>query len=208
MFLMIILCVMIIDLLIPFAIALPYKGYSHLKTVMSVLGCKESPLGWVYNVWMIISGCTIAIFSYILYNYYYNEQAGLSFLLFILLFTYGIGDEVISGIFPLNEKKDDKNLSTKIHGFGSVIGFIALLFAPLILAIIQFEINMWCLGLYSLVFFLLGLISFVFFVLSDKPKFQNTIFALEGLWQRLICFFMYCPFIIWIIVEYELINLL
>ena len=195
---MIILCVLIMDLLIPFAIALPYKGYSHLKSVMSVLGCKASPLRFVYNIWMIISGCTIAIFGYLLWNYYHNTQAGLAITLFILLFLYGIGDEVISGIFPLNEKKDDVTVSTRIHGIGSVIGFIALQFAPLILAIIQFEEDMWHLGFFSIAFFLLSLIVFAFFVMGDKPKFQNTVFALEGLWQRVLCCLMYAPFIIWI----------
>ncbi|WP_326907805.1 DUF998 domain-containing protein [Sedimentibacter sp. MB31-C6] len=199
MFLIIVLCVMIVDLLIPFAIALPYKGYSHLKTVMSVLGCKASPLGWVYNIWMIISGCTIAVFGYILFTYYYNEQAGLAIVLFTLLFIYGIGDEVISGIFPLNEKKDDVTVSTKIHGVGSVIGFITLLFAPLILAIIQFNVGVWYLGFSSVIFFLLSLIAFTFFVMGDNPKFQNKVFALEGLWQRVLCCLMYAPFIIWII---------
>ncbi|WP_132247946.1 DUF998 domain-containing protein [Marinisporobacter balticus] len=196
---MIVVCVMIVDLLIPFLIALPYKGYSHLKTVMSVLGCKASPWGMIYNIWMIVSGCTIAIFGYMLYSYYHNEQAELAIVLFILLLIYGIGDEVISGIFPLNEKEDDVTVSTKIHGFGSVIGFIALQFAPLILAIIQFKEDMWYFGFSSIAFFLLSLIAFAFFVMGDKPKFQNTVFALEGLWQRVLCCLMYAPFIIWVI---------
>jgi hypothetical protein len=199
MFWIIVLCAMIIDLLMPFAIALPYKGYNHLKTVMSVLGCKTSPLRLVYNIWMIFSGCIIAIFGYMLWDYYHNTQAGLAIMLFILLLFYGIGDEVISGIFPVSEKKDDGTVSAKIHGIGSVIGFIALQFAPLILAIIQFRENVWYLGFSSMVFFLLSLIAFTFFVMGDKPKFKNTVFALEGLWQRVLCCLMYTPFIIWII---------
>lgn len=199
MFWMVVLCVMIVDLLIPFVIALPYKGYSHLNTVMSVLGSKTSPLGLFYNIWMMISGCTIAIFGYMLYSYYNNEQEELAIILFILLLIYGIGDEVISGIFPLNEKEDGMAVSNKIHGAGSVIGFVALQFSPLILAIIQFKEDMWYFGFSSIVFFLLSLIAFVIFVMGANPKFQNTVFAFEGLWQRILCGLMYAPFIIWIL---------
>lgn len=49
MFLMFVLIVMLIDLLIPFLIAIPYKNYNYTQTVMSVLGCKQSPLGTLYN---------------------------------------------------------------------------------------------------------------------------------------------------------------
>ncbi|WP_242852008.1 hypothetical protein [Clostridium botulinum] len=59
-----ILIVMIIDLLIPFLIAIPYKGYSHSKMVMSILGCKASPLGEIYNIWLILSGCVVTLLGY------------------------------------------------------------------------------------------------------------------------------------------------
>lgn len=38
------LLIMIIDLLVPFIIAIPYQWYSHSKMVMGLLGYKESPL--------------------------------------------------------------------------------------------------------------------------------------------------------------------
>lgn len=194
-----ILAIMIIDLLIPFIIAIPYKGYSHSQTVMSVLGCKESPLGWVYNIWMIISGCVITLLGYTTFSIYSKSSSKLALILMILLVLYGIGDEVISGIFPVNEKKEEITVSSKIHGIGSVIGFIALQFAPLILAILEFKEEQILLGVSSIIFFVLSLIAFTFFIMGDKPKFKNTILALEGLWQRVLCLLMYTPFMIWII---------
>ncbi|WP_053957177.1 DUF998 domain-containing protein [Inediibacterium massiliense] len=199
MFLTLILAVMLVDLLIPFFIAIPYKKYSHTQTVMSVLGCKASPLGRFYNVWMVVSGCTLTLFGYFIFDYYHENQYGLAVTLLVSFILYGIGDEVISGFFPLNEKKEDVTLSSKIHGIGSVVGFIALQFAPMILGILQFKNNQVTFGIYSIIFFILSLIAFIFFIIGEHSKFKNTIFALAGLWQRAMCALIYAPFIIWII---------
>lgn len=45
----------------------------------------------------------------------------------------------------------------------------------------------------SLVCFILAVIFFTLFIMADKPNFQNTIIAYEGLWQRLSLMFMYIP---------------
>lgn len=191
--------VLLMDLLFPFIIAIPYKGYSHKKTVMSMLGTKKSPLGWLYNLWMVISGFVMIYFGYVLFSYYNSIEHSLALALLILFFLYGIGDEIISGLFTLNENNEEVTLSSNIHGIGSALGFISLQFAPLVLALLQFESKETLLGISSVIFFILSLISFAFFALGEKPKFQNTFLSLEGLWQRLALLFMYCPFIIWIL---------
>lgn len=190
---------MIADLLIPFFVAIPYQGYCHRTTVMSVLGCKNSPLRWFYNLWMVFSGSVISLLGYHVFKEYQEVQYGLAISLFILLLLYGLGDEVLSGIFPVNENKEDVNLSSKIHGVGSVIGFIALLFAPLVLAMIHFKLGDSLLGIISFLCFILSLVFFAFFIMGDKSKFKNTVFALEGLWQRAICLVCYIPIIITIL---------
>lgn len=151
---------------------------------------------------MIISGCTITLFGYYIFEYYSYIYNGLAITLLIMFILYGIGDEVISGIFPINEQKDNVTLFTKIHGVGSVLGFISLQVAPFLLSILQFRKNQPIFGILSLVFFVLSLISFVFFVLGENQIFKNTIFALSGLWQRMICALSYAPFMIWIIVRF------
>lgn len=191
--------VLLMDLLFPFIIAIPYKRYSHKKTVMSMLGTKKNPLGWLYNLWMVISGFVMIYFGYVLFSYYNSLEQSLALALLFLFFLYGIGDEIISGLFTLNENKEEVTLSSNIHGIGSALGFISLQFAPLVLALLQFESKETLLGISSIIFFMLSLISFAFFALGEKPKFQNTFLSLEGLWQRLALLFMYCPFIIWIL---------
>lgn len=97
-----ILCV---DNILPFVLAAFYKGYSHKHTVISVLGAKQSPVKRYYNGWCIISGlgfvaCSIAIAIL--------RPSGLTIAVAVLLSVYGIGCEVISGIFPLNERREEK----------------------------------------------------------------------------------------------------
>lgn len=185
--------VLALDIVIPFAIAIPYRGYSHIRSTMSVLGCKESPWGRIYNLWMILSGIVIALLGYALLRAYLAVHTGLAWTLFVLLLLYGLGDEVVSGLFPVNGRKEDVDWRVKVHGVGSVIGFMALLFAPLPLAALARLSGERELFLLCLICFVLGLTAFVCFVMGDKPRFRGTVFALEGLWQRLICLFLYIP---------------
>lgn len=190
---------LIIDLIIPLLIAIPYKNYSHTKMVMSVLGCKKSPLAIIYNVWMIISGLSICILGYKIFVNYNENHFGLSITILILLILYGVGDEVISGIFPVNETKAEVTLSSTIHGIASVIGFISLQFAPLFFGILALKNGQNIISITCFASFILSFIAFCFFIMGDKPRFKNTIFSLEGLWQRVICFLIYIPFILWLI---------
>lgn len=199
MYLKSVLIVMVVDLLIPFFIAIPYKNYSHTRMLMSVLGCKASPLGRFYNFWMVVSGCIMALLGYNIFKYYNETHYGLAVMLFVLFVLCGIGNEIISGFFPLNEKKEDVTLSSQIHVISSVIGTMALQLTPLVLGILQFKSNQRVLGIYSIIFFTLSLIAGVFYILGENPRFNNTIFALAGLWQRVMSALLYAPFMIWII---------
>lgn len=87
-------------------------------------------------------------------------------------------------------------VASKIHGAGSVIGFMLLLFVPLLFGILFFNNQNPTMGVMSIISFVLALIFFTLFVMSDKPEFKNTIIDNEGLWQRLNLAFMYLPLVI------------
>lgn len=192
----IILIVLVLDIIIPFLLAIPYKGYKHTTTVMSVLGAKESPLHLIYNVWTIISGCIFILFGYVVYQRYGDSHKGLCIAIWVLFILYGLGCEIISGIFPVNENANDRTVSSIIHGIGSVIGFMALLVVPLLLGIVQLRTKENIVGIVSIASFILSFIAFTLFVMSDKPTFENTVLALTGLWQRFAMYMMYIPLII------------
>lgn len=98
-------------------------------------------------------------------------------------------------LFPVGETKGLQTLSAKIHGYGSVIGFLLFVFAPLLTGLYFFKIPNRFLGVFSLICFTFSLLCFALFVMADKPAFQGSIIAFEGLWQRLSLLCMYLPII-------------
>ena len=123
----------------------------------------------------------------------WGRSGGLSLALAAILIIYALGGCILSGLFPVSEAKAMETLSAKIHGFGSVLGFLALTFAPLVVALFYFKGRQTGLALCALACFLLALVFFVLFVMADKPRFAHTVIAWEGLWQRLTLLFMYLP---------------
>ena len=71
-------------------------------------------------------------------------------------------------------------MSAKIHGFGSVLGFLALTFAPLVVALFYFKGRQTGLALCALTCFILALVFFVLFVMADKPRFAHTVDRMGG----------------------------
>ena len=121
-----------IDCLLPLILAHFYPKYKHKEMALSILGSRQSPVKWIYNIWCILSGIVFCISPYALYR---ENNCGLAITIWILLAIYGIGCEIISGLCPLNESRQDEDIITKFHGGTSAIGFITLLVAPLLLAI-------------------------------------------------------------------------
>lgn len=184
------------DNLLPLVLAYFYPKYSHKEMALSVLGSRQSPVKWIYNVWCILSGIVFCIAPYTLYQ---ENSAGLTIAIWILLMIYGIGCEIISGFCPLNENRNDEDTITKIHGVASAIGFMTLLVVPLLLAILQFQISAVPVGLLSLVCFIAAFLFFCFFIMGEKEKFAKTVLRYGGLWQRLVLVFCYVPLAICIL---------
>ncbi|MEE0462866.1 DUF998 domain-containing protein [Blautia hydrogenotrophica] len=185
--------VFILDLLIPFTLAPAYKGYNHLTQVMSVLGNSKVPLHSVYNTWLVVFGITLAVTNFKVYAIVSEGSRLIAVILFVILLVYAIGGCILSGLFSVGEGKSLNSLSEKIHGYGSVIGFTCLTFAPLLLGIYTYKRNNIKFSIFSNGCFILALLCFSCFVMGDKPNCKNTFLAFEGLWQRLSLLFMYLP---------------
>ena len=184
---------LLVDLLIPFLLAPHYKGYNHLTQVMSVLGNDKAPLHIIYNIWLIALGIILIINNFAIYRIISKHSTILAILLFVAIFIYAIGGCILSGIFSVGETKSLITFSEKVHGYGSVIGFMVLTLAPLSLALYGFKAERITFGVCSLICFVLAIMTFTLFVMADKPNYQNTIITYEGLWQRLSLMFMYIP---------------
>lgn len=184
---------LLLDLTIPFFLAPFYKGYSHSMQVMSVLGNNKSPLHFIYNLWLVLCGIILLMSGFKIYEIISQKSKNIAVILFIVILIYAIGGCILSGIFSVGETKSLNTISEKIHGYGAVIGFMCLTFAPLLISLYWFRIKEIPLALFSMICFLLAFIFFTIFVMADKPNYKDTIIAFEGLWQRLSLLFMYLP---------------
>ena len=128
-----------LDLLLPFLLAPFYPGYSHRRQVMSVLGSPESPVRWVYRVWLVVLGLLLCAATPDLWAAFGNRSPVLTGLLIAVLCVFALGAGVLAGLFSVNADKTVETAASRIHGVGSVLGFLALAFAPLLAALLAFR---------------------------------------------------------------------
>ena len=192
---MILLFTIIGEFIVPWILERFYSEYNGKIMVMSVLGSPQSPVRLVYNIWLIWLGGFLAYTACV---YFLSLRAKFPVLAVFMLLSIGIfavGAGLISGFFSVNESKDIVTTASKIHGIGAAIGFMALLFFPLLNGMVSFKQNRMVEGIVSISSFILSLVFFVCFVMGDKEQFQNTLLKYEGLWERLTLFCMYIPFV-------------
>lgn len=184
------------DLILPFLLAPFYKEYHHLTMVMSLLGNRKCPVHVLYSIWLLVAGTMFVLGGLKLYLTYLTVSKFFSIAFIICMVLYAVGGCILSGIFPVGDTKKLTTFSEKVHGYGSVLGFVALIFVPLIVGFLFMYSGKTAYGVLSFVFFGLATLFFVLFVMADKDKFSNTWIAYEGLWQRLSLLCMYAPLLI------------
>ena len=158
------------------------KAFHLLGQVMSVLGNSKAPLHSIYNIWLVAFGVAILISTLQLYPTVAQVSSSISIMLFSVIVIYAVGGCILSGIFSVGETKSLETLSAKIHGYGSVIGFLLLTLAPLFVGLYFFKVSNGLLGILSLICFIFAIVFFALFVMADKPNYRGTIIAFEGLW--------------------------
>ena len=122
-----------------------------------------------------------------------NRSPVLTGLLIAVLCVFALGAGVLAGLFSVNADKAVETAASRIHGVGSVLGFLALAFAPLLVALLAFRDGAGGAGVFSLICFALDVCCFTLFVMADKEAWRGTRLAQEGTWQRLTLLFMYLP---------------
>lgn len=183
------------EFFVPWILEQFYAEYNGMIMVMSALGSPQSPVRLVYNLWLIWLGVFLAFTAG---AYFLSLRVKFPVLAVFILLSIGIfavGAGLISGFFSVNESKDIVTTASKIHGVGAAIGFMVLLFFPLLNGIISFKQKDIIEGIISISSFILSLVFFTCFIMGDKVQFQNTCLKYEGLWERFTLFCMYVPFI-------------
>lgn len=130
-----------LDLLIPCLLAPSFRGYDAWTQVMSVLGSQNAPLHKIYNTWLVLFGVVLAAGAVRVYPIVSAVSSPLSTLLAAVMGVYAVGGCILSGLFSVGESKNFATLGAKIHGWGAAIGFLCLVFAPLLIGMYFFKIS-------------------------------------------------------------------
>lgn len=181
------------DLIVSFVLSLFYGGYSNMKMSISVLGNPASPVRIPFNIWMLVEGILFLLALPAIHNRFRQVSIGVTNTMLVFIAAFAVGACIFTCFFSVNETKDTVTVASRIHGVGSVVGFMLFLFVPLLMAILSFKGQNGVNGVISVISFILAIVSFSLFVMSDKPEFGNSIIGNEGLWQRLNLAFMYLP---------------
>ena len=189
------------DLIVSFVLSMFYGEYSNLKMSISALGNPSSPVRIPFNTWMLIEGLLFLMALPVVNNVFRPISVWITNALLVFIAFFAIGACIFTCFFSVNESKDVVTFASKIHGAGSVIGFMLFLFAPLLLGILYYKDQNRMMGTVSIICFVAALVFFVLFVMSDKQEFKNTIIDNEGLWQRLNLAFMYLPVVLTAIIR-------
>jgi hypothetical protein len=194
-FLVILFCATLGDLLVPIIIGVKYLGYNHLIDTISTLGTNKSPVQKFQCMNLIVVGILFIIFS---------VGQGLSFrqikwchrLFIIGIILFGVGS-ILAGIFPEDPKGIAETISGKIHGIASGVGFIFLILNPLwAIWIAEFK----DLRQVNITLLILAVLTFILFMASENI--DSGILKYTGLFQRLNLIILYGHLIlnyIWII---------
>ncbi|MCM1023413.1 MAG: DUF998 domain-containing protein [Prevotella sp.] len=182
------------EFFLPWLLKRFYGGYDSKKTVMSVLGSPESPVRRIYNGWLIWLGLFLSLTAFAYFREMKENSPVLAVLTLLSVGVFAVGAGLLSGIFSVNESKDTVTTASKIHGAGAAIGFMTLLFFPLITAFAAFGGRETVYGAVCVIAFIFALVFFVIFIMGGKERFRGTVLSYEGLWERLALFCMYAPF--------------
>ena len=181
------------DLLVSLFLPLFYSEYNSLKMSVSALGNPSSPVRVPFNIWMLAEGILFLLALPAVYHCFRSISGGITNVLVVFIAVFAVGACIFTCFFSVNESRDAVTVASKIHGAGSVTGFMLFLFVPLLVAVLYFKDHNLAMGTVSIISFVLALVFFTLFVMSDKPGLKNTIVDHEGLWQRLNLVFMYLP---------------
>lgn len=122
---------------IPLVLSLFYKGYNNCKMSISALGNPSSPVRIPFNIWMLTEGILFLLALPAVNEAFREVSGGITVTLLVFIAIFAVGACIFTCFFSVNESKDVVTAASKIHGAGSVTGFMLFLFVPLIVAAVS-----------------------------------------------------------------------
>ncbi|NVO09629.1 MAG: DUF998 domain-containing protein [Bacteroidales bacterium] len=182
------------DVLISSVIGLFYPGYSHLRNTLSQLGASISPVASIMSIWWIILGSLFVVFG-VLFGQVIKDTKYYKLSTWLII-SYGVGEGICSGLFPVDYSSNEFNLFSELHIVLSGIGVLAVFLLPIILQKVfpkSLYPKFYWLSYFAIFMGLFFIILFSVAKMYDDPNI--FISAYKGLWQRLISLNFYIYFI-------------
>ena len=172
------------DFLVTIVLGLFYPNYNHLEMVMSDLGTSQSPVGAWISLWWIIGGVLFFIFA-VGFRMTFAAHRRSATAVMVLIMLFGLGAWICGGLFPMEPGGLETTLAGKLHGVCGGIGYMVIVFVPLVSLVIFPRKRVPGMYWLSIGVFVLGLVSFALFVVSEDVPSTAGILSYTGLWQRL-----------------------
>ncbi len=182
------------DFIVTIILGLFYPDYNHLKLVMSELGTSNSPVAIWANLWWIVFGILFITFAIGFKEAFASNRKSVVMIVTLLIMLFGLGAGIGGGLFPMEPGGSETTLIGKLHSICAGIGFLAIMFVPLISLAIFPQTRSPRLYWLSVGIFVLGLASFVLFVVSEDASSVSGLLSYAGLWQRLFLLNYYVYF--------------
>jgi hypothetical protein len=153
--------------------------YDHLRSPLSQLGIRSSPVAHEIAFWWVMMGILIILFGLSIYLAF-PEKKGKAMVAAILVILYGMGEGLGSSLFPADQAGMALSATGIFHILIGGIGVLGLAFFPLVMQDLLSGIRK-----FSLIIFILGLLGVLLFLSSRFFKDPHNIIAeYRGLSQR------------------------
>ncbi len=178
------------EFVVPFVLARFYPGYSHLRNVLSELGAPGSPVATWMDLWWVTFGVLMVVFAF----GFARAFAGAGPAVYVVagqLVVFGLLAGIGSGLFPMDPAGSGPTLSGRLHNSLAGVGFLALIFVPLVsLAVFPRPESP---GLYWLAVAtqVAGLAALALYVAAQGPRSGAGFMSQVGLWQRVFLLVYY-----------------
>jgi hypothetical protein len=170
----------LIDLWATFYLGNRIDGYNQFKGTMSQMGISSSPVAKEVAICWIAMGILIIIFA-LGFRFAYEDKKETVIIISWLLFLYGFGEGLVSGIFPADKAGESHTWVGIVHNLIGGVGVTAIMLFPLYILKVIPDFK-WI----SIIIFFIGLIGIILFGIGrlvTAP--DNFLSVYKGSWQRL-----------------------
>lgn len=184
------------DFLTPYILGIFDPQLNQWTDVISLFGDVGSPVRSAFLVWSVVAGSFYVFSLPAIYQASKHISKILAICLVIALALYGIGDCIFTGLFSVDTKQAQWNLSTWIHNIGSGIGYAGFFVFPFLLYLLNEKQKNLKQSRVYLNFFRLNVIMALLYGATRVPEInQINVFSFVGLWQRVSFFCNYLPIV-------------